>query len=337
MKKLFEAISAALQRGERAVLCSVLASSGSAPRGAGARMAVFADGAACGTVGGGAVELQAMQTARELPASGGSLSRRYVLTADDVRSIGMICGGEVTLFFRCLCPERAEDVAFVQSVLSLLGAGENAWLLTVVTDDSLRNGLFSARTGQQFTALPMDALRPYLTSRAAFCPGPPAFYIEPLSRAGRVYLFGGGHVGRELIPLLTRLDFRVTVFDDRPDLAVPENYPAAEQVIFGDYLHIFDKLSLTADDSVIIMTPGHAADREILLQVLSTDACYIGCIGSKTKAAKTNEFLLANGVPDSALSRIHCPIGIPLGGDTPAEIAVSVAAELIRHRAHRTA
>ena len=89
--------------------------------------------------------------------------------------------------------------------------------------------------------------------------------------------------------------------------------------------------------SAIIWTsaPGHQADREVLLQALRSPATYIGCIGSRHKIAATNAYLMANGIPEADLARVHAPIGLEIYGQTPAEIAVSVAAEMIRHRALR--
>jgi len=81
------------------------------------------------------------------------------------------------------------------------------------------------------------------------------------------------------------------------------------------------------------MTPGHQADRAVLLQAMRTEATYIGCIGSRKKIAATNAFLMENGIPEEALTRIHAPIGLPIQAEIPAEIAISVAAELILHRA----
>ena len=85
------------------------------------------------------------------------------------------------------------------------------------------------------------------------------------------------------------------------------------------------------------MTPGHQADREVLLQALRSPATYIGCIGSRSKIAGTRAWLAEHGITDEAWGRVHAPIGIPLGGRTPEEIAVSIAAEMIRHRAEHMA
>ena len=194
-------------------------------------------------------------------------------------------------------------------------------------------GTFDEAHGLRFAELDETMLRPWLTSSAVYRKGEPSYYVEPISRAGRVYVFGGGHVGKALVPVLANVGFRVAVFDNRKDFAKPENYPAAEQVIFGDYYHIEEKVHITERDYVTIMTPGHQADREVLLQAMKSPACYVGCIGSRHKLAATYKYLMENGIPEAELSRIHAPIGITIFAETPEEIAISIAAELIRHRA----
>ena len=114
MKKLFEEIRAALARGENTVLCTVLASSGSAPRGAGARMAVFADGHASGTIGGGAVERIAAEQALELLRTGENLLRTFRLSRNQVCDIGMICGGDVTVYYQILKPEELQPEKYLR-------------------------------------------------------------------------------------------------------------------------------------------------------------------------------------------------------------------------------
>lgn len=197
-------------------------------------------------------------------------------------------------------------------------------------------GTFDEAHGLRFTdCITPEALRPMLLSNAFTKKGDPGYYIEPLTQAGHAYIFGGGHVGTALAPVLASVGFRVVIYDNRPDFAKPDHYPSAEQVILGDYLDIGAYLTLTENDYVCIMTPGHQADREVLLQALRSPATYIGCIGSRHKIAATNAYLMANGIPEADLARVHAPIGLEIYGQTPAEIAVSVAAEMIRHRALR--
>lgn len=327
MKPILDALLAALSRGETCVLCTVLASSGSAPRGAGARMAVFADGKTVGTVGGGAVELQCTRRAQEAIVSGGNDLCSYDLRPNDVSDIGMICGGCVTVYFQRFSPENGEELAVLRRARALLEEDGDLWLVLELDESRVRS--FRVLTRGE---LPTDERRALFSARALWRDG---LYIEPIARAGKVCIFGGGHVGRALVPVLKPLGFRVVLFDDRAALAKKENYPAADEVIFGSFSDIFARVTLGENDYAVVMTPGHQADYEILAQVLKTDASYIGCIGSRGKIAKTHERLLADGFTESDFARIHAPIGLPILAETPEEIAVSVAAELIEHRARR--
>ena len=135
--------------------------------------------------------------------------------------------------------------------------------------------------------------------------------------------------------MLRYVGFEVTVYDNRAELANAEHFPTVHEIIVGDFRRIFDKVSLTADDYAVVMTPGHQADYEILEQVLRTPATYIGCIGSRTKVAKTRERLRGDGFTEAEIDRVHAPIGLPILAETPEEIAISIAAEMIEHRARR--
>ena len=329
MNTVFPAIREALERGEGAVLCAIVSSSGSTPRGAGAKMAVFQDGATAGTIGGGAVEYHAAQAAREALATGRGGIQGFRLAPNQVQDIGMICGGDVTVCFSVLGPS---DLPMVSRVCDLLEGDQSAWLVTRLDADQVRCGIWEVEH-LAFLDLPEEQVRPLLGSRGLLSRGEPKLYVEPLNRRGTVYLFGAGHVGLELAPVLSRVGFRLTVFDDRPHALTRENFPTAQQLILGDFAHI--DLHITADDYVVIMTSGHQGDYAILAQVLRTPATYIGCIGSRRKAETTKNRLKENGFTEADIQRIHSPIGLPIGGETPAEIAISVAAEMIAHRWQR--
>lgn len=326
MKQLLTSLLSRLTEGESAVLCTVLASSGSSPRGAGARMAVFKDGTTLGTIGGGAVEQIAAQQALGALKTGSSSLRAFDLSPNQINDIGMICGGAVTVYYQVFSPQDRPARDTLEKWLAVLESEQAAWLYLALSGEEVRE--FAIYTED---ALPQDR-RDLFAAKAALSGTDPLFYTEPICRPGRVYIFGGGHVGTALVPVLAAVDFRVTVYDNRPDFARPGHYPEAAQVIFGDYERIEEHLSLTKDDYAVIMTPGHQADLAVLLQVLRTDAGYIGCIGSRKKIERTNEALRQAGFSDAALARIHSPIGLDILAETPAEIAVSIAAELIRHR-----
>ena len=205
-------------------------------------------------------------------------------------------------------------------VLALLDSPGAAWLVTEMDGSGWRMGTFDRAGGLRGLDVPMERLEPLLGSRGMLEEGETALYAEPLTRAGTVYLFGGGHVARELAHILAMTDFRVAVCDQRKQAVSRTYFPVAP---------------VAAEDYVVVMTPGHQGDYEVLRQALRTPARYIGCIGSRKKVAVTRERLLAEGFTGEDIGRVHAPIGLPIGGETPAEVAVSVAAQLIACRSGR--
>ena len=338
MKELFGALLQALKSGADAVLCTIIASSGSTPRGSGAKMAVFADGSTMGTVGGGAVEYESVRLAKQALAQRATFTHGFDLTKNQTADIGMICGGQVTVYFQFL---DAAAVGMLEHIVSLFARQQDTWLVTKIADSGVCSMAVYARdTGLEMRLgddiMTADIL-PLASARATLSKGEPSYYVEPLTRAETVYVFGGGHVSQELVPLLAHIGFAVVVYEDRPAFADIALFPGAARTVTGDFTELSAQITVRAADYAVIMTRGHQADFEVLRQVLQTDASYIGVIGSKHKIAATNQRLLEAGIPPSALSRVHTPIGLPIGAETPAEIAVSVAAELIAHRAGVTA
>ena len=326
MKDLISAMLRQLYGGERVVLCSILESSGSTPRGAGAKLAVLADGSAVGTVGGGVMEHLAIRHAAELLQLGRSETKRYSLHPDSAEDIGMVCGGEVLLGFQCLFPERAEELAALTELKTLLDAGSSAWLKTEYYETG----------GAAMTVIGREDIH----SEGARLPTVPVLektergllLTEPVSQSCMTYVFGGGHVSAALVPALAAVGFPVTVYDSRPALAVQSRFPQAKRVICGSFEDILSAVQIRPEDYVVIMTPGHMADFQVLSQVLKTDAAYIGCIGSKKKVAYINDRLRESGFTDADIQRVHAPIGLPILAQTPEEIAVSITAQMIYHR-----
>lgn len=334
MEKLLSKMLRALEGGETVVLCTVLAASGSVPRGAGAKMAVFADGSIAGTIGGGSVEYAAIRRAMEVHATGEADAQSYVLRPNEVRDLGMVCGGEVTVYFLRFEPETA--VPLLHHLLALSRENRNSWLIMAIRDSHVVDvGTWDEEMGAKFLNHTEESdILPLLGRRPVYREGELSLFVEPLSRRGTVYIFGGGHVGAALCPVLAGVGFRVTVVENRPGLCDPARFPGAAQILRHDCADIRD-IPITADDYCAIMTPGHANDLGVLDQVLRTPARYIGLIGSRKKLAATREFLLDRGHTPENIGRIHAPIGLAIGAETPQEIAISIAAELIAERAGR--
>lgn len=152
-------------------------------------------------------------------------------------------------------------------------------------------------------------------------------------RPGRVYIFGGGHVSQKLVPALAAVEFRCVVLENRAEFCTRSLFPDAEEVRLIDYARAAQEISLTGDDYVVIMTRGHRDDLLIQSQVMRTPVRYIGVIGSRQKTAAVTAALREMGFTDDDFQRVHAPIGLPIRSETPAEIAVSITAQLILVRA----
>jgi xanthine dehydrogenase accessory factor len=151
---------------------------------------------------------------------------------------------------------------------------------------------------------------------------------------GTALIFGAGHVGRSLAPVLSSVEFRTVVLDDRQEFASRERFGSVDEIIHLDsFEEAFRGVTVDERSYIIIVTRGHLHDRTVLTQALRTKAAYIGLIGSRTKRDLTFRALLDEGFAKEDLERIHSPIGLSIRAETPAEIAVSIAAELIRIRA----
>ncbi len=326
MKQLLETIRNIINAGKSAMLLTIIERDGSAPRGVGTSMVLSSDGEQTGTIGGGAVEYQARTDALDGCKSG---AREYLLYADEANGVGMVCGGRVRVLLRCF--SGVDGLAVVDRALCMLADGEEAYLATAICGENVNKTevLTKKQAGQR------PEISEHLGEKPVLTEDDTQLFIEPLHGAPRVVVFGGGHVSQKMVPLLSFIDYRVWVLEDREEFAKKALFPTAERV-----LHIpFDKaeaeLGITSRDHVIVLTRGHQSDFKILRWILHTKADYIGCIGSKTKVKLTREKLLSEGFTQAELNRLHSPIGLQIGAETPAEIAISVAAELIQYTAEK--
>lgn len=310
MHTIFEKLLALLDRGEDAVLVTVVLAQGSTPRGAGSQLLAGREGLEAGTIGGGPGEAQALAFAAELLRE-----KRSALCRLELRHGGeldSVCGGEQTV------------------LLQFISRGGEAW--RAAAREALER-LESRRGG--WLALAEDKA-PALLNEG---PAGPAWdgeqLIVPLPVGERVVIFGGGHCALALVPVLRSVGFRVAVFDDRAEFASPARFPEAETVVCGDYTGIAAGLELTAEDYAVVMTSGHRHDFEVEEQLLRRPLAYLGVMGSRTKTAYVNGRLREAGISEEALRRVHTPIGTAIKAVTPEEIAVSITGELIYERALR--
>ena len=331
MKKLFDALYAVLSAGEDAVLVTIVASSGSAPRGTGARMLVTAKGRVCGTIGGGAVEYKSEQLAAEILRTKRSRQESFRLYKNDVADLGMVCGGTVDVYFRYLPGGDAAVLQLIEQCTPVFDALEPSWFITELTGGGL--SVYAAQRGLLGDPVPPEVIAALANRPVQQEVDGKVYYCEKLLQPGRVYIFGGGHIAQALAPALRAADFPCVVLDDRPDFLRPELFGGAETRRI-DPEDISDVIrDLGANDYVCIMTRGHKDDMNIQRQVMRSPVRYIGVIGSAKKQRAVREQILALGYAESEFDKVVSPIGLDIGAETPAELAVSITAQLIRVRA----
>jgi xanthine dehydrogenase accessory factor len=237
--------------GGRAALATIVRRVGSTPRKDCAKMLVREDGSSLGSVGGGCVEGEIWQKAREVMDTGRPQLVSFELNSRDAENEGLICGGTVDVF------------------------------------------------------------------------------VEPIMSDPKLYILGAGHLGLALGELGHRVGFQVTVVDDRERFASRERFPSAEQVLVRPFDGCLVDLPVDRNSYVVIVTRGHSHDCTATEQAIQTQARYVGLVGSRRKIKLIAETLIEKGYTAEHFSNLFAPIGLPIGSETPEEIAVSVIAELI--------
>jgi xanthine dehydrogenase accessory factor len=169
------------------------------------------------------------------------------------------------------------------------------------------------------------------------CGGVADVYIDVVASSPTLIVVGAGHVAMPVAEIGHLCGFRVIVLDDRPEMASEERFPRAVERVAGDVAETLRAMSITDDTYIVIITRGHMYDEAALRAVVGSPAAYVGMIGSRRKVRTTFDRLLADGVPEEQLRRVHAPIGLNIGAQTPAEIAVSILAEIVmqRYKEHR--
>jgi xanthine dehydrogenase accessory factor len=364
MRELLAELVSSLERQRQLVYCAVVETRGSTPQKAGATMLVYTDGTQAGTLGGGCVEAEVKRRALSVLNEPGARAEVFSFCLDDDYGWddGLICGGRMTILADPLRVGSEEwgvtsdksgfsphsslptPHSYYHRYRELVESGGGC---TEVV--ALANNLIQLQVGSRYlfdaagepvgqladTAPPTevrDQLKP-LTKR----PGPAVHkglaYLPVLPRVTLV-IVGAGHVGQAVAKLAAEVDFDIWVLDDRDKFASATRFPQAERRIVGDIGRTLQELAREVHPGMycLIMTRGHNHDEEALYHLCRTNAGYVGMIGSKRKIKLIYEDLVAKGIPEEVLAKVHAPLGLPIGSQTVPEIAVSIVAELIRCR-----
>jgi xanthine dehydrogenase accessory factor len=353
MRELLAELTGALDQGQPCVYCSVVETRGSTPQKAGAAMLVFPDGRQSGTLGGGCVEAEVKQRALRVLAAGQGRPDVLTFCLDDNYGWddGLICGGRMSILADPLgIPAAAGGRAgtagrYYRRLSELVESGRGCTEVVVLAEQPAGVAL-----GSRYLFGPEDQL----VDRLAEGEVPPlvSTHLVPVQQRPRpavhqgiaylpvlpritLLIVGGGHVGQAVARLAAEVDFDIWVLDDRDRYASRERFPTAGRLLVGDIGATLKELvqrDITPSTFCLIVTRGHSHDEEALYHLATTPAGYVGMIGSKRKIKLIYEDLLARGVPEGTLARVHAPLGFAIGSQTVPEIAVSIVAELIACR-----
>lgn len=350
-------MAALAREGRPFALATVVRTHGSTPQVVGAKLLVTppdaADprGKAAGTLGGGCVEADAIIEARRILQEGGSSVRAHELTEELAWNTGLVCGGTMWIL-----AERGEEAmsAAGGSMLQALANAEQGGPPIAVATLLVRSGRETRMAGRIFVesnggvsgtlgdaALDERAATASVrqlehgTARVVSLDEGRDLLIDPVVGRPQVVIAGGGHVALAIARQAALLDFDVTVLEDRPEFATADRFGAA-RVIEGDVPASIASVEYGYSSFLVIATRGHKLDADCVLAAVRTPVRYIGLLGSRRKTVLIEKMLRDEGIPAERIGAIHSPIGLDLGGRTPAEIALSVMAEITRERYRAT-
>ena len=353
MKDIYSKIEELFEKNQFSVLATLISKSGSSPREEGTKMLIMEDGSSLGSVGGGELEAKMIEEAQKVFLTGTPLVFTHSPEEAESGEVEMHCGGNAVLFLEPVSPDNFYHIQIFKKIDDLIRRGGSGILVTATNTDQWRTGIipkmFMSSNGEKIgSILGIEELENSLFSRmeqfinqanpeTVICRDAESnqldLFIEPVTSNPILYIFGGGHVSSRVVPIAISVGFKVIVVDDRPDVAEPSNFPDASEIYCYPFEGVMGKFDINESSYIVIITRGHSHDKTVLEQALATEAGYIGMIGSRRKIKIIYDKLGEEGFTSEDLAKIHSPIGIEIGAETPEEIAISIVAELIKMRA----
>ncbi|MGQ9904680.1 MAG: XdhC family protein [Anaerolineae bacterium] len=316
MLDLLDTIDMWRARGDAVALATVVKVTGSAPRPAGAKMAVSARGEIAGSVSGGCVEGAVIEIALEVIENGRPQLVHFGIADETAWSVGLMCGGQIDVFIERL------DTQF-DEIAQLARARRRFAVQTLVSGD---------RIGAKTIIPDLDPGSPPQPTSLMDTPTGAAFFdiIEP---PARLYIIGGTHISIALTTIARTLGYYVTVIDPRQVFATPERFAHADKLVVAHPQRALTPDMIDTSTCFAILTHDPKVDDPALKIALNSPARYIGALGSRKTHAARLERLRQAGFTQAQLDRIHAPIGLDIGARTPEEIAVAIAAEMVKVKA----
>jgi len=333
MRDVLDDIERWVSEGKPVATATVLETWGSAPRPAGGKMAVSSDGGISGSVSGGCVENAVVEAARKTIATGVPQRLRFGIADDTAWGVGLACGGSIEVFV-----ERLPADLF-PSLRDALREERPAAVATIVAGTSDRIGLKVAafsdgRVVGDAGPAAAEAARAALaggTSRRVQSDGEEIF-VDVLAPSPKLVIVGGVHIAISLVTLAKALGYRVVLVDPRESFGNAERFPHVDQIVNAWPDRALAEAGAHAGTAVAVLTHDPKLDDPAILAALRSPAFYVGALGSQRTQDKRRKRLLDAGATEEELARLHAPIGLPLGGRSPEEIAMAIMAEIVAAR-----
>lgn len=353
MKDIYPKVVESFEKNCFSVLATIVKQAGSSPREIGTKFLILEDGTAVGTIGGGLLEANVLEEAQKVFAHYSPRLLSISLTGDAVADTHMLCGGDVTVFLEPVSPNNFNNLHLFKEVMEVNRRGGSGVLATLIEPERWSMNevpkLFINAAGERKGSILgiegidqkienernriIEGKQPEIIIGEDSEGNTLELFLEPVISNPILYVFGAGHVSQQIVPLATLVDFKVIIIDDRLEFADPDKFPNAQEVLCLPFEAVVDRLSIDPSSYIVIVTRGHIHDKTVLAQGLKTNAQYVGMIGSRRKRNIVYQSLLDEGFTQEDLDRVHSPIGLDIGAETPEEIAVSILAELIKVRA----
>ncbi|MDR1727480.1 MAG: XdhC family protein [Acidobacteriota bacterium] len=350
---MYQQIKQLLAEGETLAVATIVSTLGSTPREVGAKMIVTASGEILGTIGGGCGEAEVRRRAVEAIRSRKPEMVKVELLDDIESDSPAVCGGVLDAFIDTWGKDSGVAVRLAGELEEIARVGNAAVLASVLSVDGVadaapgdkclvRNGEVRCGdirdAGLQAAILREAAVREEredcLRTTLELSGGRKAeVFFEVMTAVRKVVIVGAGHLAIPLAAFTKILGFHTTVMDDRVVYANRERFPDADEVLVGDMAETLRGLEITPQTYIVLITRGHQFDEPCLREVIRSNARYIGMIGSRRRIkACFIRFRDEEGISEELLKRVHAPIGLDIQAESPEEIALAIAAELVKVR-----
>ena len=312
-------------------VATVVAVERSAPRDPGAALAVAENGDVAGSVTGGCVEPAVYEEARAVLAGEEPRLRTYGIADEEAFEVGLACGGTVRIFVGPLDPAVVSSLAAAVrderpvAVATPLGGDDAGAMRIVSAGESPRDEL--GRRARELLALGETGILEVDGTEV---------FVASFAARPDMYVFGAVDHAAALATVGRFLGYRVTVCDARARYVTRERFPDVDELVVEWPDRFLERAPVDARTAICVLTHDQKFDVPLLKVAVRTPAAYIGAMGSRTATEQRVERLRAEGVTDEELGRIHAPIGISIGARSPAEVAVSIAADLVRATRRRS-